>query len=135
MQKNAEISARISQLIDYLNLNPNSFSKKLQYDRSQVVYDILNGKALPSSDFYIRLKNSEYSDISIDWIITGEGPMLKQDNAQPAAADSDLPPGPCRQCELRERLLAAQEEIIAELRQQLNDLRVADQPKTKQRSA
>lgn len=76
-----------------------------------------------------------YPDINLNWLITGEGSMLKQDNAQPAAVNSDLPPGPCRQCELRERLLAAQEEIIAELREHLNDLRASDQPKTKQRSA
>ncbi len=64
-------------MIDSLGFNPNSFAKLLGYNRSQVIYDILNGKALPSSDFFIRLKSTEYSDkISIDWILTGKGEML-----------------------------------------------------------
>ncbi len=76
-----------------------------------------------------------YPDLNLNWLITGEGSMLKQDNTQPAAASSDLPPGPCRQCELRERLLAEKDERIAELREHLHDARQQDQPKSKQRSA
>lgn len=76
-----------------------------------------------------------YPDINLNWLITGEGSMLKQDNAQPAGDNSDLPPGPCRQCELRERLLAEKDERLAELREHLQDLRHYEQPKTKQRSA
>jgi Na+/phosphate symporter len=73
----SEISARLQELIDNLNFNANSFAKALSYERSQAIYDLLNGKAMPSSDFFLRLKKSEYSDISIDWILTGEGEMLR----------------------------------------------------------
>jgi hypothetical protein len=76
-----------------------------------------------------------YPDIDLNWLITGEGSMLKHDNAQPAAGIGDLPPGPCRQCELRERLLAEKDERLAELREHLNSLRCHEHPKTKQRSA
>ncbi|MEZ5195069.1 MAG: hypothetical protein R2764_01315 [Bacteroidales bacterium] len=77
MKKNSDISERISKIIDFHKLNANSFAKALKYDRSQVIYDILNSKAMPSSDFFIRLKRSEYSEISIDWILTGQGEMIK----------------------------------------------------------
>ena len=75
-------------MIDNLKLNPNSFAKTLSYERSQAIYDLLNGKAMPSSDFFLRLKKSEFSDISIDWILTGEGEMLncKKDEGVPGQA-------------------------------------------------
>lgn len=75
---NTEISERISQIIDYLGLNVNSFAKKLGYERSQVIYDIIKGKAKPSYDFFNRFLNTEYSDIVLlEWLITGKGDMLK----------------------------------------------------------
>lgn len=75
---NTEISERILHIIDYLGLNVNSFAKKLGYERSQAIYDIIKGKAKPSFDFFNRFLNTEYSDrILLDWIITGNGEMLK----------------------------------------------------------
>lgn len=73
MKKNTEISDRVKVLIDSLSTNANEFAKKLNYSRSQTIYDILKGKAAPSYDFFYRLLNSEYSEsIDIIWLITGE---------------------------------------------------------------
>lgn len=137
MKINADISARISELIDYLHLNPNSFAKKLHYERSQVVYDILKGKALPSSDFYIRLKNSEYSDVSIEWLITGKGEMLQGNIAESINKEGVA----CTNCHYKkmadgyEKLVDRLTDENNRLLQQLNTLRHDDQPKTKRRSA
>lgn len=76
--KNSDISVRIAELLERLSLNPNQFATKLGYVRSQTVYDFLNGKVKPSFDFFYRLLNSEFSDkISLDWLIGGDGEMLK----------------------------------------------------------
>ena len=75
-EKNAEISARIREIIEDLNLSPNAFALKLNYKRAQTVYDILNGKSAPSYDFFNRFMLSEYSvTYSMDWLLTGRGNM------------------------------------------------------------
>ncbi|QGN21581.1 hypothetical protein [Elizabethkingia anophelis] len=82
MKNNTEISERINQMIDYLGLNTNEFAKKLQYNRSQALYDILNGKSKPSFDFFERFDNSEYSELfNYEWLIGSKGEMLKNNNS------------------------------------------------------
>lgn len=73
MKKNTEISERVRQVIDYLNVNENQFAKSLAYKRSQSIYDIVNGKSKPSFDFFNKLFNSEYSElINPIWLLTGK---------------------------------------------------------------
>jgi len=79
MENNTTISERISQLIDCLGVNPNSFAKKLGYDRSQALYDIINGKSKPSFDFFQKLYSSEYSElVNMNWLVTGKGEKFVQ---------------------------------------------------------
>lgn len=79
MQENTEISSRLQMMLDHLGVNAPEFAKKLEYNRPQTIYDILNGKAKPSFDFFHRLENSEYSDtFEYKWVIGGKGEMLKQ---------------------------------------------------------
>lgn len=78
MNKNTEISERITQIIDYLGVSKNFFAKKLGYNRTQVIYDITNAKSAPSYEFFNRLLNSEFSEyFNINWLLTGKGSMLQ----------------------------------------------------------
>jgi len=78
MNKNTNISERIFQMVDYLSITPNEFAKKLGYNRSQAIYDIISGKSKPSFDFFYKLKYSEFSEMfNLDWIVTGEGTMAR----------------------------------------------------------
>ena len=75
--KNTEISERISKLIEALGIKPNAFALALGYNRSQTIYDIVNGKSAPSFDFFNKLAMSEYSEIlNMDWVLTGRGEIL-----------------------------------------------------------
>lgn len=79
--KNAEISARIAEILDYFSESKNAFALKLGYERAQTVYDIINGKSAPSYDFFKKFQFSEYSEmINTDWLLTGRGSMLKGDD-------------------------------------------------------
>ncbi|MCL2290858.1 MAG: hypothetical protein FWC34_09200 [Bacteroidetes bacterium] len=81
MKKNTGFSERLKKVIDYLNITPNDFGKKLGYDRSQTVYDALNGRCKPSFDFIFRIINTEYSAIiNTDWLVSGSGNMLRNQN-------------------------------------------------------
>lgn len=76
--ENTEISERISQMIDFLEINKNEFARKLNYDRSQTIYDITKGKSAPSFDFFQRFYDSEFSEIiNPIWLFTGKGNMLR----------------------------------------------------------
>lgn len=77
-KKNAGISERILQIIENENINRNVFAQKLGYLRSQTVYDIINGKCMPSYEFFLKFIHSEFSEkYCIKWLISGEGEMLK----------------------------------------------------------
>ena len=83
-EKNAEISARIDEIICFLHTNANA----LGYKRAQTVYDILEGKSAPSYDFFNRFALSGYSAfINLRWLLTGNGnPIIEETYYQ-----SDLP--------------------------------------------
>lgn len=77
-KKNTEISERVQKIIEWSASNPNDFAKKLKYGRSQAIYDILNGKAKPSFDFFQKFMNSEFSElVNIEWLISGNGEPKK----------------------------------------------------------
>jgi hypothetical protein len=78
-KKNTEISARISTMLDFLAITPNLFAKQLGYERSQTLYDVINGKSAPSYDFFRRFGLSEYSEtINVSWLLTGKGNMTNK---------------------------------------------------------
>lgn len=87
-EKNAEISARVGEMICLLHTNPNKLANALGYSRAQTIYDILNGKAAPSYDFFKRFLASGYAAfINLRWLISGEGsPIIEETYYQ-----SDLP--------------------------------------------
>lgn len=93
-EKNAEISARISKILEKEGLTPNNFAQKLGYSRSQTIYDIINCKSAPSYDFFNRFAISEFSETyNLNWLLTGRGNMSKgksEKNAENSKISSDL---------------------------------------------
>ncbi|WP_291584971.1 hypothetical protein [Bacteroides sp.] len=92
--KNAEISARIAEILQYTGDTRNGFAVKLGYERAQTVYDVMNMKSAPSYDFFRRFSVSEYSDIiDLKWLLSGEGSMLRDRSEESNLAhDPDAPP-------------------------------------------
>ncbi|MFA6950971.1 MAG: helix-turn-helix transcriptional regulator [Lentimicrobiaceae bacterium] len=73
---------RIAMLLRAKNLTPSQLADEIGVQRSGISH-ILNGRNKPSLDFIQRVIK-RYPDVSIKWIMFGEGAMM---NPYPASAD------------------------------------------------
>ncbi len=78
------ISERIAYLIDYLNVSTNKFSNTIGASNSYFNKLIKNGGSIGSDRIEKILR--AYPEINPEWLITGEGAMLKNDNDKLAVA-------------------------------------------------
>ncbi len=71
-----------SELLKELNLNPKQLSDSLGKERPQWAYDILNeNKKVGISKNIAEQICAKFPQINKSWLLTGEGSMLKSDNA------------------------------------------------------
>jgi transcriptional regulator with XRE-family HTH domain len=75
------IGARLKELIQILNENPNSFAEKLDISAS-IIYNIIGGrKSKPSFEILERIKQV-YSQVNMNWLVSEQGnPVLVADNS------------------------------------------------------
>lgn len=77
MEKNLNLSDRLQMLIDHYGLSVNELAKKLGGARMKY-YNLLKGTSKPDFDTTENiLKN--FPEISAEWFMRGQGPMLKQE--------------------------------------------------------
>lgn len=75
------LNERISKVIEYSNLTPSEFADEIEVQRSSISH-ITSGRNKPSLEFIIKIK-SRFPEILWDWLITGDGTMLKPELAEP----------------------------------------------------
>lgn len=71
------LNDRISKVIDYSNLSPSEFADEIDVQRSSISH-ITSGRNKPSLEFIIKIK-SRFPEVLWDWLVTGEGEMLKSE--------------------------------------------------------
>lgn len=71
------LNERISKVIDYSGLTPSEFADEIDVQRSSISH-VTSGRNKPSLEFIIKIK-SRFPEILWDWLVTGEGQMLKSD--------------------------------------------------------
>ncbi|UMQ42772.1 helix-turn-helix domain-containing protein [Chryseobacterium sp. Y16C] len=71
------LNERISKVIEYSNFTPSEFADEIDVQRSSISH-ITSGRNKPSLEFIIKIK-SRFPEILWDWLVTGEGQMLKSD--------------------------------------------------------
>ena len=69
------INERITALRRYKNMNQKEFSEFIECPRSSLS-EIENGKRSPNIELIVGISN-RFKEINTDWLITGEGEMLK----------------------------------------------------------
>ncbi|MFC3157748.1 Helix-turn-helix [Chryseobacterium arachidis] len=71
------LNERISKVIEYSNLTSSEFADEIDVQRSSISH-ITSGRNKPSLEFIIKIK-SRFPEILWDWLVTGEGEMLKSE--------------------------------------------------------
>jgi len=115
----------IERLLDYLNykgIAPTRYEKDIGMSNGYIRTMAKRNADLGETIVNNIINNSP--DLNPLWLILGQGSMLKSNkDPHPAAISSaDLPPGPCRECALREKLINRQEQTIELLSDKINEL-------------
>ncbi|CAM3114308.1 XRE family transcriptional regulator [Chryseobacterium flavum] len=80
------LNERISKIIEYSQLTPSEFADEIDVQRSSISH-ITSGRNKPSLEFIIKIK-SRFPELMWDWLVTGEGEMLKSQQPETAATDT-----------------------------------------------
>lgn len=67
---------RLLRILKHYEHSPSSFADKLGVQRSSISH-LLSGRNKPGFDFLSRMI-TEFTDLNIDWVLTGKGNMLKK---------------------------------------------------------
>jgi DNA-binding XRE family transcriptional regulator len=71
------LNERISKVIEYSGLTSSEFADEIDVQRSSISH-ITSGRNKPSLEFIIKIK-SRFPELLWDWLVTGEGEMLKSE--------------------------------------------------------
>ncbi|MGN1173561.1 MAG: hypothetical protein ACI4SO_07220 [Muribaculaceae bacterium] len=72
-----ELKDRITAVLTYAELSASAFAKKIGVKTTQAIYDLVSGKTKTLSSDILNKVLSCYPDLSLEWLVRGEGEMLK----------------------------------------------------------
>lgn len=75
----AIVNQRVRDIIKHYNLSPNEFSRKLGFDRSTKIYNIVSDSTGVSTDIIVAIANS-FEEINLEWLLLGKGEMIKRND-------------------------------------------------------
>lgn len=76
---------RIQRLLDYAEMNPTQFSRKVGFSTPQTVRELLKGNTKSVSEAVKFKINSCFPEINLDWLVSGEGDMFVSAPAPPSS--------------------------------------------------
>ncbi|MBH1959729.1 MAG: helix-turn-helix transcriptional regulator [Flavobacteriia bacterium] len=86
------LNERISKIISYLELSASEFADEIDVQRSNISH-ITSGRNKPSLDFLIKIKE-RFPELQWNWLIMGEGEMIKNIEEEIAPEKSKSTPLP-----------------------------------------
>lgn len=85
-----EFTDRLQELLAYYNLNASTFADKIAVGRSSISH-LLSGRNKPSLEFVMSVLK-EFPEVTLDWLINGEGDFPASTNVlHPAPAPAKAP--------------------------------------------
>jgi len=70
---------RIKKILSYYEISASKFADSIQVQRSSISH-LLSGRNKPSLDFILKIIN-EYDEVSVNWLLLGEGAFPKSQTA------------------------------------------------------
>lgn len=83
------LNDRISKIIEYSAYSPSEFAEAVDVQRSSISH-ITSGRNKPSLDFLVKVKD-RFPELQWDWIIKGDGEMLKDDDVPKSQEELEKP--------------------------------------------
>jgi hypothetical protein len=123
-EKNRDFSVIKKRIIQYLDIK--GISKYEFYQKTKISNGILSQKGGLTEDNILKIL-SYYKDINANWLLTGEGPMLRETTEYNNGPPAQIPVKPkqeyntCPLCKEKDKVIAAQEKTIALLEDQLRE--------------
>lgn len=120
-RKISPIKLRILQFIDYKGISKYEFYKNTSISRGTLD----NSSGLTEENIAKFL--AYYKEINANWLLTGEGPMLRETTEYNNGPPAQIPVKPkqeyntCPLCKEKDKVIAAQEKTIALLEEQLRE--------------
>lgn len=81
------LNERISKVIEYSKLSSSEFADEIDVQRSSISH-ITSGRNKPSLEFIIKIK-SRFPEILWDWLVNGDGEMLKSELPETENSNSE----------------------------------------------
>lgn len=81
------VSERFNSLLKALKLSVSDLAKSLGYSRYDKLYNISNGKNLPSFEILHDITN-KFVSVNANWLLTGKGNMFNDENDESAITPS-----------------------------------------------
>ena len=78
----------VGNFLKYFGLNPKSFAQKAGIN-PQILYDIQRGRTKNITKDTAEKIVEAFPELNIVWLLTGEGPMLKQEGGPNVMANGD----------------------------------------------
>jgi phage repressor protein C with HTH and peptisase S24 domain len=82
-------SEKINRLLEHFSLNPSDLAKKLGLKYAQNIYDIQNDKIDISKSMANKI-TAAFPDVNKNWLLTGEGEMLKSKTGENSDNPADM---------------------------------------------
>ncbi|MBX6361275.1 MAG: helix-turn-helix transcriptional regulator [Acidobacterium ailaaui] len=107
---------RLKQYLEYKGISHNAFNKSIGMSNAYIGKQIKNNASL-GTDVVEKIVEV-YTDLNLEWLITGKGPMLKEEK-DGATSENINPMNTCALCEEKERLIQAKDQVISSLQAQI----------------
>lgn len=114
VQKISPIKQRILQFVENSGLSKREF-----YAKTSISRGTLENPSGITEDIISRFI-ATFPNISPAWLLNGVGEMELSNST--VISPTDLPPGPCLQCELREEIINEKNEVIGLLKDKIRML-------------